>query len=229
MNAPRLLVLETSGRIGQVGLAVGAQLLATRRLDEARRHARDLAPVTAELLTLQGWKARDLDGVVVNRGPGSYTGLRVGIMAAKTLAYATRCALIGVDAFAALAQQVSTTAARLEVLADAQQDKVYAQSFVRTEQGWSPASALTILPFAAWLQRLTPDVWVTGPGLYRWEKQISRAERIADPTCWDTQPMALLHLGLSRWAAGVRDDPWALEPLYLRPSAAEEQWSARGR
>ena len=56
-----------------------------------------------DLLADQGWKARDLTGVIVSRGPGSYTGLRVGIMTAKTLAYATGCALLAIDTFAAVA------------------------------------------------------------------------------------------------------------------------------
>src|SRR5262245_52282348 len=94
---PRLLILETSGRLGQVAVAGGSALRERRRLDEARRHARDLAPAVADLLATQGWKARDLHAVIVSLGPGSYTGLRVGLMSAKTLAYATGCTLIGVE------------------------------------------------------------------------------------------------------------------------------------
>src|SRR5206468_351809 len=90
-SEPRLLILETSSQAGQVALAAGERLLGVRRLDEARRHARDLAPAVRELLVEQGWRPRDLHGVVVSRGPGSYTGLRVGIMSAKALAYATGC------------------------------------------------------------------------------------------------------------------------------------------
>src|SRR5580692_6112914 len=100
-QSPRLLILETSGRVGQVAVAHGDVLLGTRRLDEARRHARDLAPQVAELLKEQGWTARELDAVIVSRGPGSYTGLRIGIMSAKTLAYAVGCTLLGIDTFAA--------------------------------------------------------------------------------------------------------------------------------
>src|SRR5262249_48878627 len=96
----RLLILETSCRRGLVALAAGTELRGVRRLDESRRHARDLAPAVAELLSEQGWKARDLQAVLVGRGPGSYTGLRVGIMSARALAYATGCALIGLDTFA---------------------------------------------------------------------------------------------------------------------------------
>ncbi len=128
-EAPRLLLLETSGRGGFVALAEGPTLRGVRRLDEARRHARDLAPATAELLAAQGWKARDLHGVVVGRGPGSYTGLRVGIMSAKTLAYAVGCALVAVDTFAVVAEQAPDAVRRMDVLADAQQDKVYVQAF----------------------------------------------------------------------------------------------------
>src|SRR5260370_41614633 len=102
---PLLLVIETSHRVGLVALAEGERLLGERRLDEARRHARDLAPAIRDLLADQGWRARDLDAVVVSRGPGSYTGLRVGIMSAKTLAHAPGCTLLAGDPFAPVAQQ----------------------------------------------------------------------------------------------------------------------------
>ena len=94
MTEPRLLILETSSRVAQVALAEGAVLRGVRRLDEARRHARDLAPAVAELLAAQGWRPRDLHAVVVGRGPGSYTGLRVGVMSAKAFAYASGCAVL---------------------------------------------------------------------------------------------------------------------------------------
>src|SRR6516225_1540671 len=105
VSDPRLLIVETSGRVGQVALALGDRLLRERRLDETRRHARDLAPAVAELLNAESWTPRDVHGVVVGHGPGSYTGLRVGIMAAKVFAYATGAALIAVDTFAAIALQ----------------------------------------------------------------------------------------------------------------------------
>src|SRR5438876_11766099 len=132
---PRLLILETSGRAGFVALADGSQSLHVRRLDETRRHARDLAPAAAELLTRAGWKPRDVQAVVVGRGPGSYTGLRVGLMSAKTFAWATGCALVSLETFAVLAAQVPAEVARLAVLADAQQDRVYAQEFERRGSG----------------------------------------------------------------------------------------------
>jgi tRNA threonylcarbamoyladenosine biosynthesis protein TsaB len=226
---PRLLILETSSRTGQVAVALGDELRGVRRLDEARRHARDLAPAIAGLLAEQGWRPRDIQAVIVSRGPGSYTGLRVGIMSAKTFAYATGCALLAVDTFAAIAlQAMQPSVLHIDVLADAQQDKVYVQSFVRSApDAWHPSTELAIRPFTDWLAAREPSAWVTGPGLLRWASRLPDDVPMVDASLWEPQPASLLRIGLNPYLAGERDDPWTLEPLYLRPSSAEEQWRAR--
>jgi tRNA threonylcarbamoyladenosine biosynthesis protein TsaB len=225
---PRLLILETSGRTGRVALALGEELRGERRLDEARRHARDLAPAVAALLAEQGWRPGDVQTVIVSRGPGSYTGLRVGIMAAKTFAYATGCVLIAVDTFAAIARQAPAEVMRVDVLTDAQQDKVYVQPFVRREDGWHPRAELAIRPFADWLAARDASAAVTGPGLQKWAARLSAEVPVLEASLWEPQSASLLQIGLTRYHAGKHDDPWTLEPLYLRPSSAEEQWRARG-
>jgi len=223
-DEPRLLILETSGKIGRVALAEGSKLGEIRTLDEARRHARDLAPAVADLCAARGWKVRDLDGVIVSRGPGSYTGLRIGIMSAKVLAYASGCAVLGIDTFAAIAHQTPAEAIDIDVLADAQQLNVYVQRWSRTCNGWT-AQPLAIRPAKEWLAELSANVWVTGPGLAIFEAQVTNP-RVA-PAQREPQPASLLELGLDRWRRGEADDPWSLEPLYLRPSNAEENWDKR--
>jgi tRNA threonylcarbamoyladenosine biosynthesis protein TsaB len=224
---PRLLILETSGRTGQVALAEGEELRGVRLLDETRRQGRDLAPATAALLAEQGWRPREVHAVIVSRGPGSYTGLRVGIMSAKTFAYATGCALIAIDTFAAIASQAPASITRVDVLADAQQDKVYVQPFARGADGWHPLTELAIRPFADWLAARETEAAVTGPGLRKWAERLPADVPVVDADLWEPQAASLLRLGLARYAVGQRDDPWTLEPLYLRPSSAEEQWRGR--
>jgi tRNA threonylcarbamoyladenosine biosynthesis protein TsaB len=224
---PRLLILETSGRRGLVAVAHGERLLGVRALDEGRRNARDLAPAVAELLRGQGWKARQLEGVIVSRGPGSYTGLRVGLMSAKALAYATDCALLGIDTFAAVARQAPEECPRVEVIADAQKQDVYAQSFQRQGE-WRPTSELRIVAFAEWLAARDPDAHVTGPGLAKWEAQLPPDVSRLAPPHREPGVEGLLALGLARYRNEERDDLFALEPIYLRASAAERQWREKG-
>jgi tRNA threonylcarbamoyladenosine biosynthesis protein TsaB len=228
-DEPRLLILETSGRVGQVAVASGPILRAVRRLDEARRHARDLSPAVALLLTSQGWSPRDVHAVIVSRGPGSYTGLRVGIMSAKAFAYATGCALVAVDTFEVIARQAPTEATALHVIADAQQGKVYVQGLWREheESGWSPLAPLEVRDLDTWLAERRPEAWVTGPGLRAYDPRLPASLTRVPPERWEPLPETLLDLGLARYRAGQRDDLWTLEPLYLRPSSAEEKWQAR--
>jgi tRNA threonylcarbamoyladenosine biosynthesis protein TsaB len=225
----KLLILETSGRVGQVAVAQGPELRASRQLAESRRHARDLAPAVAELLAGQGWTPRAVQAVVVSRGPGSYTGLRVGIMSAKAFAYATGCALLALDTFAAIALQAPKEALLLDVLADAQQDRVYVQRFARDEVSaeWQPKSPLSIQMLGDWQAQLDALTWVTGPGLHAYGERLRAGTPIVRSADWDPRLESVLKIGYARLRAGERGDLWTVEPLYLRPSAAEEKWLAR--
>jgi tRNA threonylcarbamoyladenosine biosynthesis protein TsaB len=224
---PRLLSIETSDRVGQVAVAEGPTVLQVRALTETRRHARDLAPAVAELLATQGWQPRHVDAIVVSRGPGSYTGLRVGVMSAKTFAFATGCRLIAVDTFLALASQAPADVMRVDVLADAQQQMVYVQAFARSRETWAATAPLEVRAFADWLRNRSTAAHVTGPGLQKWGDELSADIGRLPPDLWHPSPVSLLHVGLARLAKAENDDPLSLEPLYLRASAAEQQWRDR--
>jgi tRNA threonylcarbamoyladenosine biosynthesis protein TsaB len=226
----RLLLLETSGQPGWVALADGSTIRSRRALDRARRHARDLAPSIAELLREGGWRPGDIDAVLAGRGPGSYTGLRVGLITAKTFAFATGCRLIGIDTFAAIALQASQSepaaqAREVDILADAQQNKVYVQRFAVGRGPELPRAILPlrILPVTDWLNQLTPEIWVSGPGLLLHRDRLPGYVPVVGEGLWHPQPESVLVLGLDRLNRGEQDEWGTLEPLYLRPSAAEEK------
>src|ERR1700722_14854083 len=194
---PRLLIVETSSGIGEVALAMGERLVGQRRLEENRRNARDLAPSAAALLAEQGWRPRQIHAVIVSRGPGSYTGLRVGIMSAKTLAYATGCGLVAVETFACLARQAPRDVKRLDVIADAQQGNIYRQAFERngSSESWQTKSTLSGEPWAVWLPRQQESSWVTGPGLVTHVKQFGAVQRLVSSELWLPKLETLLQVG----------------------------------
>lgn len=211
----RVLILETSGRIGQIALASDDYVLAERRLAEAHRRASDLALSVDQLLKAQSWKARDLTAVIVGLGPGSYTGLRVGLASAKALAYAVGCRFFGVETFAAIA--VRTTASRVSVIADALQGKLFRRDYERNADGtMTPMGPLQIVAAESWRQSLSLETIVAGPAAPMFE-----VSRVSDQEI-EPRPTDLLRVVRScPWA--VTNDMWLAEPLYLRGSSAEEK------
>jgi tRNA threonylcarbamoyladenosine biosynthesis protein TsaB len=220
------LLIETSGRVGKVGLARGGGLARAAELDATRRHARDLTAAVDALLRAESLGSRDLTGVMVSVGPGSYTGLRVGVMTAKALAYATGCRLVPVGTFAAIAEQAPAEADVLWVIADALQGQVYVQRFERKpETGRLVPSHgdVTIGPVEEWLNWLPWGVWVSGPGVKVYaDRNIPQNCHLAPEA--DREPsVAGLFAAGQHIPPATREDVFALEPLYLRGSSAEEK------
>lgn len=216
------LVLETSGRAAKIGFARGGAIVRAVQLDDSRRHARDLASTIDGFLKADGLTPRDLTGIVVSRGPGSYTGLRVGLISAKALAYALGCQLIAVDTFAAIAAQSPAAAQSVWVIADALQGQVYVQRFDRTATEWVPFQELRIATVEEWLLLLADGAWVSGPGVKVYGERIpGGCQRVADA---DREPRVESLLAVaSRVPPLSREELFALEPLYLRGSSAEEK------
>ena len=215
----RVLILETSGRVGEVALATGNTVFAEERLTEAHRRASDLALVVDHLLRNRGWNARDLTGVVVGLGPGSYTGLRVGLASAKALTYATGCQFFGVETFAAIALRAPQQFTEVSVVADALQGKIFRRNY-RRDGGLSPLTPLQILSKDEWLNSLRPGMVVSGPAASLFDvPSVIEVDR-------DPRPIDLLKaVQTCPWA--VYSDVWRAEPLYLRGSSAEEKVAAK--
>jgi tRNA threonylcarbamoyladenosine biosynthesis protein TsaB len=102
-----ILGIETSTKICSVAISEGENLLALKEEGGAYSHSEKLTTFIEEVLTKSGKKLQDLDAVVVSKGPGSYTGLRIGVSAAKGLCYALEKPLIAVDTLQAMALGMS--------------------------------------------------------------------------------------------------------------------------
>jgi tRNA threonylcarbamoyladenosine biosynthesis protein TsaB len=223
-----ILVLDTSTERAVIALTTDTQQLNATESATARRHGRDLIPRIACVLKQAGLRARDLEAVAVGLGPGSYTGLRVGVTAAKTLAYVSGARLIGFDSLHAVARNAPADVLKVSVIADAQRGELYVADLRRA----GPGSALMtsddthVESLPAWLARQEPGVLVLGPALAvsRIREAIPDQFVATDPAQNDPQGDRLAEVAWELWAGGRQDDPWLLEPRYLRRSAAEDQF-----
>jgi tRNA threonylcarbamoyladenosine biosynthesis protein TsaB len=226
-----LLVFDTSTEQAVIALLTASGALHTASTDANRRHGRDLIPRIRKVLDEAGVAMAEIQVLAVGLGPGSYTGLRVGLMAAKTLAYTTGAALVGLDSLEVIARNAPENALRVTVLADAQRGDVYTASFTRSASGEAlvRTTATTSEPFAAWLQRFEPGTHILGPALSlpRIREALPPDAIVPDVVPGHPSPERLLECAYQAWQSGQRDDFWTLEPLYLRRSSAEEQWDRR--
>lgn len=198
--------------------------------DPALRHGRNLIPAIHDLLSDSGLRVRDLQAIGVGVGPGSYTGLRIGITAAKTFAYALSIPLLAIDSLEAIARSAPGAPASVCVVADAQRDDLYVADFRRLPSGALERIGPTrLLEFHAWREQLAPTTLVVGPGLARVPDGIRASLQLATPPVEYPAGLALLTLAHEALNAGRLADPPSLEPLYLRRSSAEEKWEALGR
>ncbi len=235
----RILALETSVRDASVALLEQDRLVSQRILAVQQRTASAVVPLIAEQLRAAGWRAEQLELVVVSQGPGSFTGLRVGVTAAKTLAYATRAAVVGVPTLDVIAAQADGQVPRLDVVMNAQRQQVFVASYGSQGAGREPLGSTRILDNQVWLDTLanksplregvevTPAEMVTGPALHRLREQIPAGVRVASPEQWSPRAVTLGRLGHQAYRSGRRDDLWKLVPQYYRLSAAEEVWDTQ--
>jgi tRNA threonylcarbamoyladenosine biosynthesis protein TsaB len=228
----KILALETTGASGSVAALLGERIIAERALTAGQRSAQSMAPGIAELLREVGWQARDVQLVAVTVGPGSFTGLRVGVTTAKTFAYATGAAVIGVDAMLAVAAQTPASELRCWAAFDAQRGELVVAEVERsaTEAGdVRIVTAPAIVDAESWIAKLPKDALISGPGLARCREFFDSKVRVADERTWQPQAGIVGQIGSRSDRAGARQDLWSLSPVYFRPSAAEEKLAAAGK
>jgi tRNA threonylcarbamoyladenosine biosynthesis protein TsaB len=220
----RIIAIETSGRDGSLAALEGDAAGGTRVVREAEvtgpeRTAQFLAPRLHELLEQVAWPAASIQLVSVAVGPGSFTGLRIGVTTAKTLAYAVGAEVIGVNSLAVIARQAPATASPLWVVMDAQRQELFAAKFVDGQM----SGDVLVVPQKDWLAELQSGDAVTGPGLKRLRASLTDKVTVVNESRWQPIAAAVGEIGWRDYQTGRRDDLWTLLPQYYRRSAAEEK------
>lgn len=222
-----ILSVETSGREGSIALYRPGQPTVEQALgSEGRKHARSLVADADKLLGDLGLGPRDMDCVAVSLGPGSFTGLRVGIVFAKTFGWINKCPVVAVPTFEAIANQVVEPGSHIAVVGDAQRGELFFSEYTRGDRGFEAKADVQILSVPDVKDRLNTESVLIGTGLLKCHTAFEDVCTIADPKAWAPRASTIARLGAAAMQTGKIADPWKLEPLYVRRSAAEEKRDA---
>lgn len=210
----RVLAVDTTTPRGSVALVEGTETRGEVRLTAADSHSRWLVPAIDFLLGELGLAVSDLHAYAVATGPGSFTGLRVGISTVQGLALASGRPCLGLSALDALAALVRDGAETLVAMMDAYRGEVYAALYDRSAR---LRSERRVGPPEAFLDEVHGSAAFVGCGAERYGAEIrTRLPQALFPPCEPFLAAALGRLAEPLLVAGEGRGPEALRPLYLR-------------
>lgn len=219
-----ILALETTERLATVAAVEDNRLLTCHETGSKLRSAQSLAPSIRETLHAVQWQPEDVDLVAVTIGPGSFTGLRVGVTTAKVFAYAVGAEVLGIDTLEAIAAATPPDVERFWTAVDAQRGQWVVRQFARSAGEWpQPLGPSSLVDAEPWLAALPAGDLLLGPVLRKALDRLPDHIRTLGAELWPPTAQQVGLLAARDYAAGRRDDLWTLTPRYSRPSAAEEK------
>ncbi|MDQ7844297.1 MAG: tRNA (adenosine(37)-N6)-threonylcarbamoyltransferase complex dimerization subunit type 1 TsaB [Armatimonadota bacterium] len=216
----RILAIETATAEGSVALLEGDRVLRQVVASVPQRHLEWLAPAIDQALQAVGWRPAEVQAVAVSRGPGTFTGVRIGVATAAAWARATGIPLVAVSTLETLAAGVEEGGLICPVL-DARRGEVVGALF----EGDGALRRVTedfVVPVEALLAELPKDrsVVLAGDALARYG-EVLRAHpqvRLARADRWVPRAATTGRLALTRLLRGEHDDPYRVVPTYARPA-----------
>jgi tRNA threonylcarbamoyladenosine biosynthesis protein TsaB len=214
-----ILSLATVTEMCSVAVCCEGRVLANDQRLLGTKHAEELLPMISGVMKLSGCEFGDLDGIAVAKGPGSFTGIRIGIAAARGLALAASKPLLGVNSLEALAHGICSNGRPTLAALDAKRGLVYVQIFAPSGSPLSEARVIKPPDVVGLLSEHQYTVGGTGLGLirpYLLNSGLKELDLVFDET--EGLPRAT---DIALWANGQLSTflaPEEVVPIYLRPA-----------
>ena len=229
-----ILSIDSSTPVAGIAVSDGMHLLGEITLNTKNTHSEKLMPLVKQLLDELNLTMQDVDAIAVTQGPGSFTGLRIGMATAKGLAQGANKQLIAVPTLDCLAQNLLHYPGILCPIMNAQKKQVYTALYRsgRDElERLSDYQAISVEQLAGQLLELNEDVWFVGDGVAAFadilQERLGARCRFADGHQILPRAGALAMLAAKRAESEQFDDLFQAELIYIRKSEAEVQWEAR--
>lgn len=213
-----LLAVDTSSRFVGVALYNGVQVVSEEIWLSHDHHTVELAPAVAQAFSRAGLPVSALQALAVALGPGSFTGLRIGLALAKGIAIASNLPVIGIPTLDVLAASQPFMAVPMIAVLRAGRGRL-AVGHYRVEAGaWRTKGEYEVLTFEVFASRFSEPTLVCGEFTEEERRQLQRKRKnviLASPAQSLRRPSYLAEMAWRRWQSGQMDDPAALAPVYI--------------
>lgn len=224
------LTIDTSTDTASIAIVQNSEVIAELAWRCRENHTVELLPRLARLLDETKVALQSASGIIVAKGPGSYTGLRVGISIAKGLAFSLNIPIVGISTLEAEAYQYTGTGFPICPIFNAGRGEIATAIYQKKRNKWCQLTAEHITTIEALCSRITAKTIFCGeftPVIdAQLKKQLKQKAMLLPSGTLSCRARSLAELGLKRLEAGDYDDPATLQPLYLRhPSITKPKHS----
>lgn len=233
----RVLAVDSSTTVAGVAVVEDDKLVVETFLNTTKTHSQRLMPMLDATLREADLTLADINALAVSIGPGSFTGLRIGLATVKGLAQATGKPIIGIPTLDALAMNAAGLPGQICPILDARKNEVYTAVYQSVDPGqvnrMSDYMAISPAELVAYLKESWGQSPVTflGDATPVYRDMLTTA--LGDQTRWVLPTHNLIragqiaYLGRQKLAAGERDSYLTIKPLYIRQSEAEVKWQMK--
>lgn len=220
----KVVGIETSSSIGSVAVCDSYTVVGKKTFGKTLSHGKELVSSFKAIFDEIKWEPDDIDLIAVSIGPGSYTGLRIGVTCAKTLAYGLGKPVIDVPTLDVLAENVKDDVKSFCPVIDAKRKRVYACIYDRNNNKNKKITDYLIISPNKLINILPESTLIFGDGVAPYKDIFEQKKvTIADDKLGVADAVNVARLGLRRYEQGKRCEVNLLVPLYLRKSEAEER------
>lgn len=220
----KILAIETATKASGVAVISDEKFLAEINCEDIKAHSETLMPQIEEVLKISG--AEKVDAVAVSIGPGSFTGLRIGLAAAKSLAYAWKIKIIGVPTLQAMAYNFPINSATVLPMLDAQKNRAYVQKF-KNCVALSDIEVKPIEEIITQAGEVDGEIFLCGDVLHKIKIPLPKNVKIAPINLKMPRAVNVAICGKKFFEEEKFSNVMDLEPLYIRRSEAEVLWEKR--
>ncbi|MCK4248157.1 MAG: tRNA (adenosine(37)-N6)-threonylcarbamoyltransferase complex dimerization subunit type 1 TsaB, partial [Candidatus Omnitrophica bacterium] len=215
----KILGIETSNKYLGLAIVEDGRLLAEYSLDTGRQHASLLVPYIDRILKDTGLVLDQIDGFSISLGPGSFTGLRIGLATVKGLALPDNKPIVGVPTLDVISANIIDPAQPVCVIVDAKRNQLYWAKYKYSPKGLKNTTGYNLSPVADVLKSIKTKTIITGDGIAAFGRLIIKEKPklavLSLEELWYPRGLMTAKLGYQRLIAGQKDDVDALEPMYL--------------
>ena len=231
----KILGIDTSSMAASVAVIEDNKLICEYTINTKKTHSQKLMPMIENMLGLSDLNVREIDAIAVCEGPGSFTGLRIGMATAKAIAHVNDIPVIGVNSQEALAANMNLCDKKICSILDAQRNQVYTGRYQYEGTKLVEIKEIGIQQIDELLEELAQsgEQWIlVGEAVYKYEDKIREISNIEIPAASNnvTKAGSLCSVAKVKFDEG-KDifDCYTVNPLYIRKSQAEEQYEEKQR